>query len=183
MPFASSPLSAHFLSFVIVTRDRRRCHVLARSVPSAPAALALALPHLAELSSALRAQLTWDNVTLANAQSALLLYLALTRALLKAGHRVAATARTPSKLPFADSEEENLLVLQLDVTDARAVRRALGDAVRRFGRIDVVVNKSGGQLIAELECTPEGEARAMFDAQFWGPARVQELVRKLLLLL
>ena len=43
MPFASSPLSAHFLSFVIVTRDRRRCHVLACSVPSAPAALALAL--------------------------------------------------------------------------------------------------------------------------------------------
>ena len=68
MPFASSPLSAHFLSFVIVTRDRRRCHVLACSVPSAPAALALALPsdrterECSELLDALRGLHGYERV-------------------------------------------------------------------------------------------------------------------------
>ena len=40
-----------------------------------------ALPHLVDALEVLRQNLTWENVTFSNAQSALLLYLALTRAL------------------------------------------------------------------------------------------------------
>ena len=35
------------------------------------------------------------------------------------------------------------LVQQVDVTDARAVRRAVAQALRRFGRLDILVNNAG----------------------------------------
>ncbi|KZV65613.1 PLP-dependent transferase [Peniophora sp. CONT] len=41
----------------------------------------VALPHLVDAAEVLRQNLTWENLTFSNAQSALLLYLALTRAL------------------------------------------------------------------------------------------------------
>ena len=41
----------------------------------------VALPHLVDALELLRQNLTWENVTFSNAQSALLLYLAITRAL------------------------------------------------------------------------------------------------------
>ena len=102
--------------------------------------------------------------------------IALTRALLKAGHRVVATARTPSKLPFTDNE--SFLIVRLDLSDVSSIQRAFDEAQKRFGRIDVVVNKAGYNSLVELEGLSVSMARAMFDAQLWGPARVQDMVSR-----
>ncbi|KZV66259.1 NAD(P)-binding protein [Peniophora sp. CONT] len=96
----------------------------------------------------------------------------LTRALLKAGHRVVATARTPSKLPFVTGDR--LLVLRLDVNDVPSISQAFDEAKKRFGRIDVLVNKAGSNMLVELEGHSEIHARDMFGTQFWGPAHVQK---------
>lgn len=100
--------------------------------------------------------------------------IALTDVLRKAGCRVVATARTPSKLPF--NSDDSLLILTLDVNDPLSISRAFDDALKHFGRIDVVVNKAGVSTLAELESMPENVARNIFGAHCWGPARVQETV-------
>lgn len=106
--------------------------------------------------------------------------IALTRALLEAGHKVVATARTSSKLPF--ETHDALLVLPLDVTDFSSISQAFEDAKRHFGRIDVVVNKAGFATLVELEALPEEKARKVLASQLWGPARVQEIVSRIILI-
>ncbi|KZV69795.1 NAD(P)-binding protein [Peniophora sp. CONT] len=103
--------------------------------------------------------------------------IALTRALIKAGHRVVATARTPSKLPF--EADGALLTLRLDVNDLSSISQAFDDAKKHFIRIDVVVNKAGSNTIVELEGFPEAKARDMFGSQIWGPAHVQEIATEI----
>jgi NAD(P)-dependent dehydrogenase (short-subunit alcohol dehydrogenase family) len=94
---------------------------------------------------------------------------ALAIAALEAGDRVAATARRPEVLAdlverFADS----VLPLELDVTDPRAAERALADAQRRFGRIDVVVNNAGYANVSPIETTDVDDFRTQFETNFWG---------------
>lgn len=72
----------------------------------------------------------------------------LTLAALRAGDRVAATARNPQQL--SDVVEEfgsQVLPLGLDVTDAAAAVHALDAARNAFGSVDVVVNNAGLSLI------------------------------------
>ncbi|KZV69784.1 NAD(P)-binding protein [Peniophora sp. CONT] len=99
--------------------------------------------------------------------------IALTRSLLDAGYRVVATARTVSKVPF--ESHASLLILPLDVNDAISISHAFDEAMKKFGRIDVVVNKAGIHACGELESIPEAAAREMFDVQFWGPAYIQAM--------
>ncbi|VDC00832.1 unnamed protein product [Peniophora sp. CBMAI 1063] len=104
---------------------------------------------------------------------------ALTRTLLKAGHCVVATARSPSKLPFTEEESDALMILPLDVSDPSSISVAFDAAKKRFGRIDVVVNKAGSNAVGELEALSDERARGIFTTQFWGPARVQEEAAKI----
>jgi NAD(P)-dependent dehydrogenase (short-subunit alcohol dehydrogenase family) len=42
-----------------------------------------------------------------------------------------------------DPEGERTLAIEADVTDARAVQRAVEETVRRFGKLDLAVNNTG----------------------------------------
>jgi len=62
------------------------------------------------------------------------------------GDRVAATARdTTSLAALAAAHGDLVLALPLDVTDRAAATRAVDDAHRHFGRLDVVVNNATPQ--------------------------------------
>ncbi|MGI5532006.1 SDR family NAD(P)-dependent oxidoreductase [Streptomyces syringium] len=77
----------------------------------------------------------------------------IAEAALRAGDRVAATTHGEGCLDgLARSYGSDLLPLPLDVTDPAAARRAVDEAVRAFGRIDVVVNNAGH---ADPESAPE----------------------------
>jgi NAD(P)-dependent dehydrogenase (short-subunit alcohol dehydrogenase family) len=62
--------------------------------------------------------------------------------------------------------------LPLDVTDRAAVTEAVTAAHRHFGRIDVVVNNAGVGIQGPLEDLGIAEAKAVFDADLFGPHRV-----------
>ena len=90
-------------------------------------------------------------------------------AALARGDQVAATARTPSSLHhFAERYGTAFLPLQLDITDHAASVRALEDAHRHFGRLDVVVNNAGYTHFGFVEEVSESEVRAQFETDFFG---------------
>lgn len=81
-------------------------------------------------------------------------------AALERGDRVVATARDAGALDdvvarFGDS----VLPLALDVTDRERVFESIDLAVRRFGRIDVVVNNAGYGHFGMVEELTERELR------------------------
>jgi NAD(P)-dependent dehydrogenase (short-subunit alcohol dehydrogenase family) len=75
---------------------------------------------------------------------------------LKAGHKVIATSRNPSKSPELVKHIEGLggIWLQLDVNEETAhLQNVIELGTMRFGPIDVLVNNAGISLIGAVEDT------------------------------
>ncbi|MBB5403800.1 NAD(P)-dependent dehydrogenase (short-subunit alcohol dehydrogenase family) [Paraburkholderia sp. JPY162] len=62
--------------------------------------------------------------------------------------------------------------LLLDVTDAAAVPRAVGQALERTGAIDILVNNAGYGLFGALEEVSDAQARQLFDTNVFGTVNV-----------
>lgn len=82
-------------------------------------------------------------------------------------NRVVATARKASTLEAIPSND-HVLKLELDVTSVASIDAALRATLKKFGRIDVVVNNAGYTLAGDTESAEDGESRALFDTNFWG---------------
>jgi NAD(P)-dependent dehydrogenase (short-subunit alcohol dehydrogenase family) len=102
---------------------------------------------------------------------------AFTEAALAAGDRVVGPARDVSPLDsLAAQHPGRLLALRLDVTDRAAVVEAVAQAVRHFGRLDIVVNNAGALLAGMVEEFTEAQARAQLDLNFFGALWVSQAV-------
>ncbi|AHI01045.1 oxidoreductase [Kutzneria albida] len=103
--------------------------------------------------------------------------LEIARQALDRGDSVVATARDPRAVEQAlPGYGERLLAIALDVTDQARARQATEEAVRRFGRIDVLVNNAGRGLVGAVEEVSEAEARAVFDTNVFGLMAVSRAV-------
>jgi NAD(P)-dependent dehydrogenase (short-subunit alcohol dehydrogenase family) len=68
-------------------------------------------------------------------------------------------------------------MLNLDVTDARSVDTAVGEVIRRAGRIDLLVNNAGfGVAPAGAEESSIEQAQSIFDTNFFGIVRMTRAV-------
>src|ERR1700759_502219 len=82
------------------------------------------------------------------------------QAALAAGDRVAATARDTAMLDDLVAEHgDDVLPIELDVTDHDAAFAAVGQAHEHFGRLDVVVNNAGYGMAGAIEELTEEQAR------------------------
>jgi NAD(P)-dependent dehydrogenase (short-subunit alcohol dehydrogenase family) len=88
--------------------------------------------------------------------------------LTKRGHEVLATARRPETLDDVDVTEK----LRLDVDDDASV----ADAVKRVGRVDVLVNNAGFGITGPIEHVPLPEFRRMFETNVLGAVRMIQAV-------
>ena len=77
---------------------------------------------------------------------------------------------------LAKKDSLALHVLALDVTDEVSVERAVGDAFKQAGRIDVVINNAGYGLFGVTEAVTTEQAQRLMDVNFFGAVRVNRAV-------
>jgi NAD(P)-dependent dehydrogenase (short-subunit alcohol dehydrogenase family) len=88
------------------------------------------------------------------------------------GYRVFGGVRAPATTsPLAGVE-----LIPLDVRDETSIRACVGELCRRAGRIDVLINNAGVNLIGAVEETSIGQAQALFDTNVFGVLRMVQAV-------
>lgn len=104
-----------------------------------------------------------------------------TEAALKRGDKVAATARKLASI--ADLNEkygDNVLTLEMDVTNADQVKLAVEQAHTHFGRLDIVLNNAGYSLVGTIEEGSADDVRALYETNILGPVAVIQAALPLL---
>lgn len=96
------------------------------------------------------------------------------------GFRVFAAGRDAQKRAaleqFAEEHELPLQTLELDVTDDASAARAVGEAERRTGGVDVLVNNAGIAIAAVMEEITLTDLRKQFETNVIAPVRMAQLV-------
>jgi NAD(P)-dependent dehydrogenase (short-subunit alcohol dehydrogenase family) len=98
------------------------------------------------------------------------------QAALAAGHDVVATGRRPEAVAAALGDAEDLLVVKLDVTDARDAEAAVAAAVDRFGGIDVLVNNAASFYAGYFEELTPDQMQQQLATSLVGPMNVTRAV-------
>lgn len=97
----------------------------------------------------------------------------LAETLLSKGELVVATARTPSKLQdLVTQYKEQILVLELDVTNREQIHAAVSETISRFDRIDVLVNNAGFGITGATEAFTNDQVQEQFMANLLAPIEI-----------
>jgi NAD(P)-dependent dehydrogenase (short-subunit alcohol dehydrogenase family) len=98
-------------------------------------------------------------------------------AALKAGDRVVATGRQRAAVgDKLGPDNDRLLALELDVSDAAQARAAVAAALERFGAIDVLVNNAGYGHLGYFEETTPADIEAQYATNVFGLFNVTRAV-------
>jgi NAD(P)-dependent dehydrogenase (short-subunit alcohol dehydrogenase family) len=89
--------------------------------------------------------------------------------------RIVATARNPSTLSSLPTTP-SILKLALDVTSESSIQSALKATLETFGRIDVLVNNAGYNILSEAELVTPSASSHLMTTNFWGPMRLTQLI-------
>lgn len=104
-----------------------------------------------------------------------------TEAILKRGDKVAATARKLESIAdFKEKYGDNVLTLELDVTDHTQVKKVVEQAHIHFGKLDIVFNNAGYSLVGTIEEASVDEVRAMYETNVYGSMAVIQAALPLL---
>lgn len=95
---------------------------------------------------------------------------------LLAGDNVVATARNPETVTARLGEHPNLLTVKLDVTDETQVFAAVEQGIKKFGRLDIVVNNAGYGLLGAVEEASPTEVENLFKTNVFGVLAVSRAV-------
>jgi len=102
-------------------------------------------------------------------------------AALKRGDKVAATARRLESIgALKEAYGDNVLTLELDVTNANQVRETVGQAHAHFGKLDIVLNNAGYSLVGTIEEAGADDVKAMYDTNIFGAVAVIQAALPLL---
>ncbi|CAA9388759.1 MAG: Short-chain dehydrogenase/reductase SDR? [uncultured Pyrinomonadaceae bacterium] len=98
---------------------------------------------------------------------------ALAEEVLAKGDRVVATARKPEVLQdLVEKYRETARAVKLDVTNMEDAKSAVREAVKEFGRIDVLVNNAGYALVGATEEVSDEQIKQQFDTNVFGVINV-----------
>jgi NAD(P)-dependent dehydrogenase (short-subunit alcohol dehydrogenase family) len=98
---------------------------------------------------------------------------ALAETVVAAGHKVVATGRNPEKLQdLVALNGDRVRAITLDVTSEQAAASAVAEAIKSFGRLDVVANNAGYGDVCPIEDTSMAEFRAQIETNLFGVINV-----------
>jgi NAD(P)-dependent dehydrogenase (short-subunit alcohol dehydrogenase family) len=98
---------------------------------------------------------------------------ALAEAVLAAGDKLVATARTPAQLAdLVDRYGDQIRTIALDVTEERQAVNAVQGAINVFGRLDVLVNNAGYANVNSIEDMAAADFREQIETNFFGVVNV-----------
>jgi len=104
-----------------------------------------------------------------------------TEAALQRGDKVVATARKLDSISdLKEKYGENVLTLELDVTNHAQVKAAVEQGHAHFGRLDIVFNNAGYSLVGTIEESAIDDVRAMYETNVYGPLAVIQAALPLL---
>ncbi|MGY4539185.1 NADP-dependent 3-hydroxy acid dehydrogenase YdfG [Mucilaginibacter sp. UYNi724] len=102
-------------------------------------------------------------------------------AALKRGDKVAATARNLASIAeLKEKYGDNVLTLELDVTNTEQVKEVVAQAHAHFGRLDIVLNNAGYSLVGTIEEASADDVKAMYDTNIFGTLAVIQAALPLL---
>ncbi len=100
----------------------------------------------------------------------------ITAEALAQGDAVVATARNPAAITKQFGANERLLPVNLDVTNEAEAHEAVGHAIKKFGRIDVLLNNAGYGLLGAVEEASNTEVQRVFNTNVFGLLNVTRAV-------
>lgn len=101
----------------------------------------------------------------------------LTEAVLAKGDNVAATARNPDQLAALVQKYPNqILPIQLDVTNKAQINAAVEQTIAHFGRIDVLVNNAGFGIIGAAEAFTDEQVQSQLETNLYAPIAITRAV-------
>jgi short-subunit dehydrogenase len=99
--------------------------------------------------------------------------LVLARELAMRGAKLALCARSADKLEIARQELEEMgaevITLPVDVTDQDQVKTMIGDVIRKFGAIDVLINNAGIIQVGPQDSMTIADYEKAMQTNFWAP--------------
>ncbi|MFC5907973.1 SDR family NAD(P)-dependent oxidoreductase, partial [Streptacidiphilus monticola] len=102
--------------------------------------------------------------------------LLLARHLAEAGFGVVICARDPERLETAAGmlreQGAEVVPVAVDITDADAPQRLLDAAMKRFGRLDMLVNNAGVIQVGPARTAGEEDYREAMETMFFAPLRL-----------
>lgn len=102
-------------------------------------------------------------------------------AALKRGDKVAATARRLESIAILNEQYgDNVLTLELDVTNAAQAKETVQKAFNHFGKLDIVLNNAGYSLVGTIEEASANDVKAMYETNIFGALAVIQAALPLL---
>jgi short-subunit dehydrogenase len=93
------------------------------------------------------------------------------------GWNTVATMRNPEKRENIFNGEDNIELLHLDVLDARSIRTAIEETVKKYGVIHAVVNNAGYALMGVFEKSTREQIGKQFNTNIFG---MMDVIREIL---
>jgi len=101
----------------------------------------------------------------------------LTEAVLASGDLVAATSRNPEQLKdLAEKYPDNIYPLRLDVTSKAQIVASIENTIKKFGRIDVLVNNAGFGIIGAAEAYSDEQVHSQLETNLYAPIKITRVV-------
>jgi short-subunit dehydrogenase len=101
----------------------------------------------------------------------------LAKAVVAGGSNVVVTARDPETIQdIVAGHATSAIAVRLDVTKKAQIANAVGEALRRFGGIDVLVNNAGYGFRGAVEEADDDEIRQLFETNFFGLVALTQAV-------
>ena len=105
----------------------------------------------------------------------------LAKQVLELGHKaVVASRKTDDVADIVADYPDTSIAVKLDVTNSDEIKSSVEEAIKKFGKIDVLVNNAGIGYFGAIEESEDDEVRRLFEINFWGLANMTKAVLPLM---